>query len=150
MENSMEPQKIKSRTTIMTQQLYFWNYGSVKESCLTLWDPMNYSPSGSSVLGILYARILQWVALSLLQVIFLTQGSNWGRLHFRQILYCLSYEGSPQFPQYVAKEQPFASMDTSLSFVTSLRFKRERRRKAKERGGEKSEGGREDSFYVMS
>ena len=95
MENSMEPQKIKSRTTIMTQRLYFWNYGSVKESCLTLWDPMNYSPSGSSVLGILYARILQWVALSLLQVIFLTQGSNWGRLHFRQILYCLSYEGGP-------------------------------------------------------
>ena len=33
---------------------------------------------------------------SLLQVIFLTQGSNPGLLHGRQILYSLSYEGSPQ------------------------------------------------------
>ena len=33
-------------------------------------------------------------SLSLLQGIFLTQESNWGLLHFRQILYQLSYEGS--------------------------------------------------------
>ena len=32
---------------------------------------------------------------SLLQGIFLTQGSNLGFLHCRQILYCLSYHGSP-------------------------------------------------------
>ena len=33
--------------------------------------------------------------LSLLQMIFLTQKSNWGLLHCRQILYQLSYQGSP-------------------------------------------------------
>jgi len=33
--------------------------------------------------------------LSLLQQIFLTQESNWDLLHCRQILYQLSYEGSP-------------------------------------------------------
>ena len=33
--------------------------------------------------------------LSLLQGIFPTQESKWGLLHFRQILYQLSYEGSP-------------------------------------------------------
>ena len=33
--------------------------------------------------------------LSLLQRIFLTQESNWGLLHCRQILYQLSYQGSP-------------------------------------------------------
>ena len=33
--------------------------------------------------------------LSLLQQIFLTQDSNLGLLHYRQILYQLSYEGSP-------------------------------------------------------
>ena len=33
-------------------------------------------------------------SLSLLQRIFLTQESNWGRLHCRQILYQLSYQGS--------------------------------------------------------
>ena len=34
-------------------------------------------------------------SLSLLQRIFPTQESNWGLLHCRQILYQLSYEGSP-------------------------------------------------------
>ena len=31
---------------------------------LTLCSPMDYSPPGSSVLGILQARILEWVAVS--------------------------------------------------------------------------------------
>ena len=34
----------------------------------------------------------------LLQEIFLTQGLNPGLLHSRQILYCLSYQGSPKKP----------------------------------------------------
>ena len=33
------------------------------QSCLTLWDPVNCSLSGSCVHGILQARILEWVAL---------------------------------------------------------------------------------------
>ena len=36
----------------------------VAESHSTLWDPMECSPSGPSVHGILQARILQWVAMS--------------------------------------------------------------------------------------
>ena len=32
--------------------------------CLTICDPMDCSPRGSSVLGILQARILEWVAIS--------------------------------------------------------------------------------------
>ena len=32
--------------------------------CLTLCDPMDYSPPGASVHGILQARILEWVAIS--------------------------------------------------------------------------------------
>ena len=36
---------------------------------------------------------------SLLQEIFPTQGSNPGLLHCRRILYQLSYEGSPQWPE---------------------------------------------------
>ena len=36
-------------------------------------------------------------SLSLLQRIFPTQELNWGLLHCRQILYQLSYEGSPSF-----------------------------------------------------
>ena len=34
------------------------------QSCPTLCDPMDYSPPGSSVHGILQARILEWVAMS--------------------------------------------------------------------------------------
>ena len=33
--------------------------------CLTLCDPMDCSPPGSSVHGILQAKILKWVAISL-------------------------------------------------------------------------------------
>ena len=35
----------------------------VTKSCLTLCNPMDCSPPGSSVLGILQARILEWVAM---------------------------------------------------------------------------------------
>ena len=55
--------------------------------CLTLCDPMDYI-----VHGILQARILEWVSLSLLQGIFLTQGSNPSLSNCRQILYCLSHQ----------------------------------------------------------
>ena len=33
------------------------------QSCLTLYDPMDHSPPGSSVHRILQARILEWVAI---------------------------------------------------------------------------------------
>ena len=33
------------------------------QSCLTLWDPMDYSLPGSSVHGILQTRMLEWVAM---------------------------------------------------------------------------------------
>ena len=36
----------------------------VTQLCLTLCDPMDYSPPGSSVHGILQARILEWVSIS--------------------------------------------------------------------------------------
>ena len=35
----------------------------VTQSCLTLCDPMDCSPSGSSVCGILQERILEWVSM---------------------------------------------------------------------------------------
>ena len=34
------------------------------QSCPTLCDPIDYSPPGSSVHGILLARILEWIAIS--------------------------------------------------------------------------------------
>ena len=37
---------------------------SVTQSCPTLCNPMDCSPPGSSALGIIQARILEWVAIS--------------------------------------------------------------------------------------
>ena len=37
---------------------------SVAQSCPTLCDPVDCSPPGSSVHGILQARILEWIAIS--------------------------------------------------------------------------------------
>ena len=37
---------------------------SVTQSCLTLCDPMDYSPPDSFVCGIFQVRILEWVAIS--------------------------------------------------------------------------------------
>ena len=35
----------------------------VTQSCPTLWDPLDRSPPGSAVHGILQARVLEWVAM---------------------------------------------------------------------------------------
>ena len=40
-----------------------WNKVLVAQSCLTLCDPMDCSPPGSSVHGILQARTLEWVPI---------------------------------------------------------------------------------------
>ena len=34
------------------------------QSCLTLYDPIDGSPPGSSAHGILQARVLEWVAIA--------------------------------------------------------------------------------------
>ena len=68
----------------------------VAQSCLTLYDPMDCNPPGSSVHGIPQARILEWVAIPLgCQGIFQTQGSNQGLLNCKWILYCLSHRETP-------------------------------------------------------
>ena len=45
----------------------------VAQSCLTLCNPTNHSPPGSSVHGVLQARILQWIAMPF------SRGSFWPR-----------------------------------------------------------------------
>ena len=48
-------------------------HAKLLHSCPTLCDPMDYSPPGSSVYGILQARILEWVAT------LSSRGSSWPR-----------------------------------------------------------------------
>ena len=73
----------------------------VSHWCSTLWDPMDYSPPGSSVHGDSLARILEWVAMSS------SRGSSQprdqtGLPHCRRILYHLSHQGSPWMLEWVA------------------------------------------------
>ena len=65
---------------------------------LTLCDPMDCSPPGSSVHGDSPGKNTGVGCHALLQGIFQTQGSNPGFPHGRQILYCLSRQGSPYDP----------------------------------------------------
>ena len=51
------------------------------QSCLTLCDPIDCSPPGSSICGILQARILEWVAMTSSRGSSPTQGSNPSLLH---------------------------------------------------------------------
>ena len=81
---------VKDLWYIKIYQHFTMSWVKVMQSCPPLWDPMDCIVHGN-----LQARILEWVSLSLLQWIFPTQESNPGLLHCRQILYQLSYEGSP-------------------------------------------------------
>ena len=65
--------------------------------CPTLCDPIDGSPPGSPVLGILQARILEWVAISFPWGIFLTQGSNLHLLYLQEESLPLSYLGSLKY-----------------------------------------------------
>ena len=75
----------------------WWGEVSVRQPCPTLCDPMDGSPPGSSVHGILQARTLEWVATPFI-------GSSRPRDRTqasclcRQILYCVSHQGSPLHP----------------------------------------------------
>ena len=66
----------------------------VAQSYLTLCDPIDYT-----VHEILQARILEWVGFPFSRGMFPTQRSNPGLPHFRQTLYQLSQNGSPEDTQ---------------------------------------------------
>ena len=54
---------------------------------------MDCTLPSSSLHGIFQAIVLEWISISLLQGIFLTQGSNPGFPHCRQMLYHLNHQG---------------------------------------------------------
>ena len=63
----------------------------VAQSCLTLCKPMDCSPPGSSVHGILQASILEWVAMSFSRGSSKPRDRTWILLHYH-----LSHQGSPK------------------------------------------------------
>ena len=69
--------------------------------CQTLCNPMDCSPTGSSVHGDSPGQNTGVGCHALLQGIFSTQGMNTGLLHCRQILYCLNHQGSPYIRYFI-------------------------------------------------
>ena len=89
------------------------------QSCQTVCDPLDWSPSGSSVHGILQARILEWVTMPS------SRGSSWPRdwTRFsciscigRWVLYHKHHPGSP-YIQYILYQ--FSSVQFSHSVVSN-------------------------------
>ena len=94
-ETPIEATDLKSMFTKCRSNKWLMSSMLVSQSCLPLCNHMDCIPPGSSVHGILQARILEWGCCFLLKRIFLNQESNLGLQHYRQILYHLSHQGSP-------------------------------------------------------
>ena len=63
--------------TRVSQMLWISCCCLVVQSCLTLCDPVDYSPPGSSVHGILQARILEWAAIPFSRGSSQTRDQTW-------------------------------------------------------------------------
>ena len=99
------------RVTGAVEELHQKDHGiimkvKVTQSCLTLCNPMAYSPWNS--LG----QNTGVGSLFLLQGIFPTQASNPGLLHCKRILYQLSHQGSPWGHQVSYKCFPLGGKTT--------------------------------------
>ena len=90
----------------------------VAQSCLILCNPMDCNLPGSSVHGILQARILVGCH-ALLQGIFPIQGSNPGLLNCRQILYCLIYFQHHNLKVSVLQRSAFSKIQLSHLYMTN-------------------------------
>ena len=90
----------------------------VAQLCLTLCDPVDYSPPGSSVHEDSPGKNTGVGCHALLQGIFPTPGLNPGLPHCRQILYWLSHQGSPKILKWVA--YPFSKGSSQLRNWTGI------------------------------
>ena len=87
----------------------------------SLWPHGLYSLPGSSIHGILQARMLGR-SHSLLQEIFPTQGLNLGLLHCRQIFYHLSHQGKSYCNWYTFLNYLFIHFWLHWIFITAQTF----------------------------
>ena len=65
----------------------------VAKLCLTLGDPMNWSPSGTFICGMFQARILKWVAISFSRRF--SQSRDW-KESMGVVANCLDFLGNTQ------------------------------------------------------
>ena len=89
--STTEKQREQKQTNKKSQERIFKSYVKVKvaQLCRTLCDPMDYT-----ALGILQARILEWVAVPFSRGSSQPRDQTLGLPDCRQILYHLSHKGS--------------------------------------------------------
>ena len=89
----------------------------VSQSCPTLCDPVDSSPLGSSVHGILQARILEWAAVPFLR------GSSQSRDRTESPslkAYSLLSEPPGKINSYISLDNSFLSVGGSVEYMTCL------------------------------
>ena len=92
--------ELEAPLAVPGKQTSWWREVKVVQLCLTLCDPIHCCPPGSSVHEILQARVLEWVSISFSN----HESEKWkwrpgfepGLLPWRQILYHVSLQGSPE------------------------------------------------------
>ena len=87
----------------------------VAQSCPTLCDPMDYRPPGSSVHGILQARILEWVPIPFSRGSFprIEPGSP--------ALQADSLQSKPPGKTYQSEKDPYPPVSSSCVYMTLTR-----------------------------
>ena len=92
------------------------------QSCLTLFDPIDGSPPGSAVPGILQTRILEWIAISF--------SNTWKRKVKVKSISCVQLLATPWTIAYQAPlSMDFPGKSTGVGCHCLLRYIRKRRSK---------------------
>ena len=97
----------------------------VAQLCLTLCNPVDCSPPGSSVHADSPGKNTKVGCYALLHGIFPTKWSNPGLLHCRRILYHLSHQGCPIVLYHRLITCLFVFFSLNIVFLYSLRIKLE-------------------------
>ena len=93
--------------TVFVSLVRKWSLSEVAQSCPTLCDTMDCSPSGFSIHGIFQARVLEWVSISF------SSGSSWPRDQTR--ISCIA--GRRFIPRWLIC---FAAMVNGIDSLISL------------------------------
>ena len=86
-----------------------WEWSEVTQSCPTLCDPVDCSPPGSSVHGILQVRIPEWVAISF------SRGSSRSR-DWTQV----SFVAGRRFNHWATREAPVDPLKKAMAAHSSV------------------------------
>ena len=84
-------EEIATHCSILACRILWTEACSVAQSCLTLCDPMDCSPPGSSVQGILQARTVEWVTISFSRGSSFPRDQTWVSCIGRWILNLVGY-----------------------------------------------------------